>query len=497
MNLLKLNSRKIAFGVTFIAIAFIVIIALNTIKASAAPVVGFNPGNIIDDSVFTNVKTMDVNQIQNFLNSKVPVCDTWGTGGSTPTARADYLRSKGDDVPLKCLRDYAENGKTAAQIIYDAAQKNRINPQVLIVLLQKEQALVTDDWPGTWQFRSATGYACPDTAPCDEEYYGLTNQLNWAAYMFRSILDANPNWYTPYILGNNYIQYNPNKSCGGTNVTIKNRATQALYNYTPYQPNASSLAAGYGEGDSCGAYGNRNFYLYFKDWFGSTHGYNIIPELQPRYDKLGGVNGVLGISISEGFCNSARTACWQQFRNGYIIYSPNTGSWESKGSIREYWGKTGFQNGKLGYPVDGEVYAGNGLWWQQFQNGFIIGSGKTGFWESMGKIRERWGELGYQGSTIGLPIDKEVTNADGSGWQQFQNGFILKPNDSTVGVWESKGAIRSYWQSIGYQGGKAGWPISSESYDRETKTWSQKYQKGTIYYSDAKGGWFVGSGSGN
>jgi hypothetical protein len=53
-------------------------------------------------------------------------------------------------------------------------------------------------------------------------------------------------------------------------VYIQNQATANLYYYTPYQPNAASLRAGYGEGDGCSTYGNRNFYQYFNDWFGST-----------------------------------------------------------------------------------------------------------------------------------------------------------------------------------------------------------------------------------
>ena len=51
---------------------------------------------------------------------------------------------------------------------------------------------------------------------------------------------------------------------------ISNQATASLYNYTPYQPNAASLAAGYGHGRRCSSYGNRNFWIYFTDWFGST-----------------------------------------------------------------------------------------------------------------------------------------------------------------------------------------------------------------------------------
>ncbi len=248
-------------------------VAINTVYAS--PVVGFNAGRIIDDGVFTNSFSMNVSQIQAFLNSKVAACDTSGTQlaseyGSNLT-HAQYAASKGWPAPpYICLKSYSENSISAAQIIYNISQQYQINPQVLIVLLQKEQGLVTDTWPLSTQYRGATGYGCPDTAPCDTTYYGFTNQVTWSAKMFRAVLDNSPTWYSPYVLGNNTIQWSPNSACGGSTVNIQNRATQALYDYTPYQPNQAALNAGYGTGDACSAYGNRNFYLYFTDWFGST-----------------------------------------------------------------------------------------------------------------------------------------------------------------------------------------------------------------------------------
>lgn len=244
---------------------------LPTQSAQAASLANWDAGHIISDDVFTNKGSMNPTMIQAFMQSKVPHCDTWGTqpseyGGGT---RAQWATARGYPPPYPCLKDYAEGGKGSANIIYDVAQEFNINPQVLLVLLQKEQALVADTWPLPTQYRTATGYACPDTAPCDAQYYGLTNQLRSAARMFRAILNNSPTWYTPYVLGNNNIRYNPVVSCGSSVVNIRNRSTQALYNYTPYQPNAGALAAGYGTAQ-CGAYGNRNFYLFFTDWFGST-----------------------------------------------------------------------------------------------------------------------------------------------------------------------------------------------------------------------------------
>lgn len=289
------NRNKVLLLTCFALIAALsnlFLIGKDTVNA--APVIGFSPDRIIDDAVFTNSTSMDSGQIQAFLNSKVPICETWHAAGY------------GQSPPFTCLKDYSENGKSAAQIIFDTAQQYKINPQVFIVLLQKEQGLITDTWPLASQYRTATGYGCPDTAICDSQYFGLTNQLQWSGKMFRAILNNSSTWYTPYILGNNYIKWHPDfdsgrrspegkviweDRCGGSVVNIQNRSTQALYNYTPYQPNSSALNAGYGTGDACGAYGNRNFYLYFNDWFGSTIGPDYAWQIE-SFSYAGGDNRI-------------------------------------------------------------------------------------------------------------------------------------------------------------------------------------------------------------
>lgn len=289
MNEASLHHRNpiLTAAALFIVTAIISVLSSVLFQAhTASAISGWNAGNIIDDGVFINKNSMSPQAIQSFLQSKVPTCDTWGTqpsefGGGT---RRQWAEARGYSAPFTCLKDYSENGKSASQIIYDVSQEFSINPQVLIVLLQKEQSLVTDTWPLSVQYRTATGYGCPDTAPCDSQYYGLTNQLTWAARMFRAIMNNSPTWYTPYVLGNNYIQYNPDAGCGGSTVNIQNRSTQALYNYTPYQPNQGALNAGWGTAP-CGAYGNRNFYLYFINWFGTVRA-NFDPMSSPRWMQL-------------------------------------------------------------------------------------------------------------------------------------------------------------------------------------------------------------------
>src|SRR5690606_5848948 len=144
-----------------------------------------------------------------------------------------------------------------------------INPRVLIVMLQKEQSLVTHTWPSAWRYDKALGQGCPDDAPCDPKYVGFFHQIYGAARQMQTYLEGRYfTWYAPGKTWN--VLWHPNKGCGTGPVAVANKATSALYYYTPYQPNAAAIRAGYGTGDSCSSYGNRNFYNYFTDWFGST-----------------------------------------------------------------------------------------------------------------------------------------------------------------------------------------------------------------------------------
>lgn len=284
------NTAKI-ISTTFVVIALFLFASflLFRLDSKVAGLNNFEAGNIISDAVMSNKNSMSENDIQAFLKSKNPCNDTnlgkvirlnETTGYMTDSRGVVYYYniSNGHFV---CMADDSFNGESAAHIIWQAAQDYGINPQVLIVLLQKEQGLITDTWPNSIQYRSATGYGCPDTAACDSQYYGLKNQIRNAAALFREVLDGG---WSNYPVGTNFILYNPDRSCGGTNVYIQNRATSALYRYTPYQPNQAALDAGWGTAH-CGAYGNRNFYLYFTSWFGPAND-PFVPMVMPRWMQI-------------------------------------------------------------------------------------------------------------------------------------------------------------------------------------------------------------------
>lgn len=239
--------------------------------AQAAVAVDFNPGLIISDSLFFDGGAMSASQVQEFLNVKVGACASGYT----------CLKSYRQDTPNKdavvgrCGAYAGALAESAATIITKVGQMCGISQKALIVLLQKEQGLITSTAPSEWAYRAATGYGCPDTSVCDSLYYGFFNQVYMAALQFKRYA-ANPTGWNHVAGQVNQIRLHPNTACGSTAVYIENQATAGLYNYTPYKPNQAALANLYGTGDSCSSYGNRNFFRFYTDWFGSTQTTSLV-----------------------------------------------------------------------------------------------------------------------------------------------------------------------------------------------------------------------------
>ena len=506
MNLKRhIRTRYIILVFVFVfAGVFTYLRTKHVTPTQAASFAAFDPGNIISDYVMSNYSSMSEAEIQNFLKSKNSCNDTDFSKARTSirtyhVENGHYVCLADDlfpdsyiDEPLG-LQPKPTSGETAAHIIWQAAQDYQINPQVLLVLLQKEQSLITDTWPTATQYRTATGYGCPDTAACDTKYYGFKNQVRNAASLFRTVLNGG---WTNYPLGVNYVRYNPNAACGGSNVNIQNLATSALYRYTPYQPNAAALNAGYGTGDGCSAYGNRNFYGYFVDWFGDTHATSGQYELTKFAQRLSDRDTLLGSIVSDINCNIGHDgACVQAFENGVTIYSPQFGVVFSNGAIRTKHLQLGSVDGVLGLPVSSPNcnIGHDGACVQAFENGVIIQGKDTGTWENFGMIRSRYISLGSVDGSLGFPIGPEECDVANTGacTQSFEKGIVTA--QAQTGAWESLGSIGRRYSELGITKSPIGLPIS------DTKCWKrqidgiqycvQSYQEGIIIDSAPYGAW--------
>lgn len=238
----------------------------ETALVKTAAVVGFDPGNIISDALFYDGAAMTAAEIQTFLDAKIGACRN-GKCLNVLTAGISSRAAVVSQTTGNLICSAIQGGTMkVSELIYRVQVACGISAKVILTTLQKEQGLTTSKEPSDWNLTAAMGASCPDTAPCDPAFAGVGPQILKGTQQLKTYRAAN----FAKQPGVHFIGYSPTASCGGTNINIQNYATAALYNYTPYQPNAASLAAGFGLGDGCSSYGNRNFYNYYTAWFGST-----------------------------------------------------------------------------------------------------------------------------------------------------------------------------------------------------------------------------------
>ncbi|MGY1813430.1 N-acetylmuramoyl-L-alanine amidase [Blastococcus sp. SYSU D00820] len=444
----------------------------------------FNPGNIVSDGVFYNANAMDVQQIQAFLVSKGGNC-------SGSNCLKNYRQTTGSRAAdARCSGYAGAPDETAATIVYKVAQACGINPQALLVILQKEQGLITSTGPSDAKLRIAMGFGCPDTAACDTQYYGFANQLYSAARQFQNYR-ANPSKYGYRPGLTNTISYYPatsggnnlnNWRCGTARVYILNQATAGLYNYTPYVPNQAALNAGYGTGDACSSYGNRNFYNYFTDWFGSTQssgGAAVIDKYEML--KLAGID--LGPATSDVACNLPYGGCQRSYAAGIIYWSQGSGAHVVRGGILEKYLAYGGP-ATLGYPIgdDNAAPFGTGFY-TDFQGGSIYWSAGTGARVVRGAILDKWRQYGGQAGVLGYPTGDDSATAGGY-TTAFQGGAVYW--SAGTGARVVRGAILEKYLTSGGPAG-LGFPTGDDSPTVDGRGYLTTFQAGDIYWSASTG----------
>lgn len=211
---------------------------------------GFNPDNVLDDSVLRRADAMSYEEIRIFLASK---------GGL------------GNVVDIDPIDGLAKNG---AQLIHDAAKRYNVNPQYIMALIQKESSAVETDNPVARQLEWATGYAlcdgCFRGSPLAQKYRGLAKQIDAGAgfvdWFFKQAAEGRAlrNVGTTYTIS-------------GTPVTPLNTGTAALYAYTPH------------------LHGNLLLWTIWNRWFGDgTVGLNYPDGTLARDAKTGAIALVQG-----------------------------------------------------------------------------------------------------------------------------------------------------------------------------------------------------------
>lgn len=200
------------------------------------------PNDLLADRDLIDAQSLNLSQIQNFLNQK-------GTLGYYYTTDVDGVV------------------KTAAEVIWRVATTYSISPKFLLALIQREQSLIETPRPKQGQYDWAAGFGVCDSCSKDDAnvtpWKGFANQVEGAARQIskRYLPDLQTKGTTISGIGPGVT-----KIIDGTPVTPANKATAVLYTYTPH------------------LHGNKNFFTIWQRWFGLSYPDGSLVRVQGSKD---------------------------------------------------------------------------------------------------------------------------------------------------------------------------------------------------------------------
>ncbi len=150
----------------------------------------------------------------------------------------------------------------------------------------------------------------------------------------------------------------------------------------------------------------------------------VVGAIEAKYHQLGGCGSFLRRPITNEMTTPDKVGRYNVFENGSIYWTPSTGAHEVHGLIRDKWRDLGWEAGVLGYPIKDEAKTpdGNGRF-SVFQRGSIYWSPATGAHEVLGRIRDKYKELGWEAGELGYPVSGEYA-VDGGRKSDFEHGSI-------------------------------------------------------------------------
>jgi len=162
-------------------------------------------------------------------------------------------------------------------------------------------------------------------------------------------------------------------------------------------------------------------------WSPATGAHVVSGQVQQRWGAQGWEGGRMGYPVTDTSCGLADGGCWQAFQVGRVYSSASTGAHVVWGAILQTWAAGGAETGVLGYPTGGEVCGlrGGGCL-QTFQRGAVYWSPATGAHAmAVGGLQSRWAATGWENGRLGYPVEAERAVPGGRA-QRFQGGTLTQ-----------------------------------------------------------------------
>ena len=250
--------------------------------ASQAGAATFNPEGIISNDNMRDYDSMSEAEIQAFLEAQTGSLATLVTPDYDKVITLSKTKANTNSTP-----DTGEKPKRASHIIWEACRVWKINPKVMLTMLQKEQSLLSaTPKVGSSTLARAIGAGCPGHLIYDKKinpvatnkYPGFGNQIWNGARLLDGYGEGKngstiPLFYLGIVRTDIY-----------RHVTLhpQNLATYKLYVYNP------SIGAKAPYTGMTSATGNANFWLIYRRHFGGTYS---SPRMQRVFRLMNRNNG--------------------------------------------------------------------------------------------------------------------------------------------------------------------------------------------------------------
>jgi uncharacterized protein with LGFP repeats len=198
-------------------------------------------------------------------------------------------------------------------------------------------------------------------------------------------------------------------------------------------------------------------------WSPTTGAQDVHGSILAHYLAIGGPSSALGLPITDEGPSADGTGRYNNFASGGALYwSPTVGAHEVHGAIDAKWGALSWEMGPHGYPISDETATTDRIGrYNNFQDGSIYWTPKTGAQSIHGAIMAKWAEYQWEVGFLGYPLIDEFATPDGIGrYNHLQGGSIYWT--PATGAHTVLGAIRDTWAAQGWETGSLGYPTSDE-----------------------------------
>ena len=151
----------------------------------------------------------------------------------------------------------------------------------------------------------------------------------------------------------------------------------------------------------------------------------VYGAIYKKYVSLRAEKSLLGFPITDETVTPDGVGRFNHFQGGSIYWTPKLGAFEIHGAIKDKWSKLGWERSFLGYPTTDELTTPDKIGrYTHFQGGSIYWTPTLGANAVRKEIKDEWGRRGWENGALGYPLNDTTEATNNTFMNHFQKGSI-------------------------------------------------------------------------